>query len=946
MDLSDTSSSVLPARVLDITPPPNSIASIRSVVSSAPTSDRISADHDLALFLLYRHCSPNFPASVAPGSQTDHLSGHRPLRKKPESISTTPSSPHPRTHMRRSSGITKTTSVPAFHLKIDPDITSRRPSSSSGSAHPPPPPLLRTYTHPPPHNNSHSRSPPQKKPPASHSSLGVETTCGPPPSYSTQKTLSQDKFWSVERSPSYRSLPSAIGERDQSMPHEVAAGRPERAASHDDLPPKHESQEPLPSRDQTGPDLDPPPLSSPETAADSSSGVPTPDLNMNRSSPPLGGGAIDIRDAEDVSAPSVGRSVAEDDSKGSSGDERKSEDLFLNIATSDATTRLGPPVSKNDKRRSRISLPFFSNNRPSTGHRSSPLQSQFDSLTPRSEVVPPYFTKRSSLGPQVPGVLSKTSAPDTHLHSDGLLAAPPRATSVVDQPTTGMLSRRHSNAHTDSARVFPRPSTARNSRLVSESNFNDRPRLADHNATESTISTTAPSTVWDELDDLKSRIRKLELTGKLPSSSAAAMSSTDRPRTATTAATTLSSSPKHKPGGPHLQSAIEGIPSTVHPLLHEALGNAKAVLSNEVYQKLQATAQDALQLSLIMNPEGFAAGGSTLGTPPVSERQVRRRTESMCRSLTELAIALLADAKGGGGVSSSSPANRPASRDAYQTSAAGLRSRRYSNEPVDRPPLTVRVQSRLDTRRTSAPLGPSSVEPPHSSPDHGVQQTPPTALPQIPSTSASRLGRSSTAVRHRRTQAFLDATTATDEDSSSPLVRPVSRAMTEVGTYRQMARDRANFSREYTSQHPMPASLEQSQITRTPMPAHVSSNLVSRRKYASPSSVVSAQDSSPLTAKEPWGRISIVPATTRSLDVTPEGNHIASPRTAASRRSLGFASRISSVGSRLRAAKAERNGNPREGADGRTVKEMAPSLDPDGSTAPQPVRDVAAADES
>ncbi len=34
--------------------------------------------------------------------------------------------------------------------------------------------------------------------------------------------------------------------------------------------------------------------------------------------------------------------------------------------------------------------------------------------------------------------------------------------------------------------------------------------------TESSASTAAPSTVWDELDDLKSRIHRLELTGKIP----------------------------------------------------------------------------------------------------------------------------------------------------------------------------------------------------------------------------------------------------------------------------------------------------------------------------------------------------------------------------------------------------------------------------------------------
>ncbi|KAJ0292443.1 hypothetical protein CBS470a_002748 [Colletotrichum nupharicola] len=50
-----------------------------------------------------------------------------------------------------------------------------------------------------------------------------------------------------------------------------------------------------------------------------------------------------------------------------------------------------------------------------------------------------------------------------------------------------------------------------------------------------TASTTEPSTVWDELDDLKSRIHRLEMTGKLPKISGAVMSRTsdERPPTAT-----------------------------------------------------------------------------------------------------------------------------------------------------------------------------------------------------------------------------------------------------------------------------------------------------------------------------------------------------------------------------------------------------------------------------
>jgi len=90
----------------------------------------------------------------------------------------------------------------------------------------------------------------------------------------------------------------------------------------------------------------------------------------------------------------------------------------------------------------------------------------------------------------------------------------------------------------------------------------ETPRAAE--GTESTVSTTAPSTVWDELEDLKSRIHRLELTGKLPATSGAAMShaSNERPATATTTVTTMSSSPKRGRGNsisPVEPVAAEGI---------------------------------------------------------------------------------------------------------------------------------------------------------------------------------------------------------------------------------------------------------------------------------------------------------------------------------------------------------------------------------------------------
>lgn len=105
----------------------------------------------------------------------------------------TSSIPRSNEYMRRLSGIAKTFSSPNLHPS-DGRIEDR-PSSSPG-AQPPSNPLLRANTTP----SIPRLSPSQKrKPPASHSSYGIETSNGPPPSYSTQQTLSQERTWSQER---------------------------------------------------------------------------------------------------------------------------------------------------------------------------------------------------------------------------------------------------------------------------------------------------------------------------------------------------------------------------------------------------------------------------------------------------------------------------------------------------------------------------------------------------------------------------------------------------------------------------------------------------------------------------------------------------------------------------------------------------------------------------
>ncbi|KAI1821346.1 hypothetical protein F4861DRAFT_551939 [Xylaria intraflava] len=154
--------------------------------------------------------------------------------------------------------------------------------------------------------------------------------------------------------------------------------------------------------------------------------------------------------------------------------------------------------------------------------------------------------------------------------------------------------------------------------------------------TDSTISTGAPSTVWDELEELKSRIHRLELTGKLPPTSNAAITGTsdERPPTAHTNATTLSASPKR------------GATSIVQSIEASTLAKSKDFLAPEVYDALEAATVDALALAGMMGTAGqpgpISSGASNIGsgTGTVTDRQLRKKADSICRSLTELCLAL------------------------------------------------------------------------------------------------------------------------------------------------------------------------------------------------------------------------------------------------------------------------------------------------------------------
>ena len=85
----------------------------------------------------------------------------------------------------------KSPTRPVFHTRPEPrnlDVSPTREESSAPFATS----LLPKLTV----NSPNEGRPAQlKRSPASHSSHGVETSNGPPPSFSTQKTLSQDRLW-------------------------------------------------------------------------------------------------------------------------------------------------------------------------------------------------------------------------------------------------------------------------------------------------------------------------------------------------------------------------------------------------------------------------------------------------------------------------------------------------------------------------------------------------------------------------------------------------------------------------------------------------------------------------------------------------------------------------------------------------------------------------------
>lgn len=516
-------------------------------------------------------------------------------------------------------------------------------------------------------------------------------------------------------------------------------------------------------------------------------------------------------------------SESESDS-GSTPQEEQSEDLFLNIAEDVApATQRHVDSARHDKLRSRIARV---NRVSSPSALQSPSSIQSSSTTPTTSRMPSSSTteNRSSIQPRRSSLLptSSRTPQDRPPQSPGTPLETPR-TRLPDLHTKASFSRRDSDlsprdflaqlsnrrrgSQPDALQTPPNKTAYRPSNLGHYSSSRDDTRTpqletaqrepSSHaDGTESHGSTGPAASVWDELDELKTRIRRIEMGGKIPATSSAVISqaTAERPRTANTSATTVSSSPnqprKSNPS-PSESTVDTQTTSRTHPLLREALVKARQHTSPAVYRLLDATASEALTLAEMTGsagPQGtLHSASSILGGANVSDRQVRRKADNICRSLTELCIAMC-DTK----PAIASPAVRNSTHTISRRPSVQINGDsptiRQSIEPESNSVSNIspsRAMHRIEARRTSLLYNGNGTprESSHEPYDFDRQ-------------SSSRLSRAGTSLHRNRRS--ID-----DDDEDEPVMRAPSRAMTDFRSLRPTEKSRLT-GRQYTSREPLP----------------------------------------------------------------------------------------------------------------------------------------------
>ncbi|KFY32755.1 hypothetical protein V495_08763 [Pseudogymnoascus sp. VKM F-4514 (FW-929)] len=710
----------------------------------------------------------------------------------------------------------------------------------------------RTTSYPP--NSSERRG---RRAPASHSSNGIETHTGPPPALSTQHSFPPE---APVRPPNTSTTQWALAQQKLTLGNLQSALLPAAGPEPTkDSTPQRKQTVSAPTT-QTRPKI--PPIRSFRSSATRTS------LGMDSRPYYQYDGADDREDRDQTLRALEGYEdnsrrdtfSREQEYRDQTRNNGGTEDLFLDLALDDLSH--GYPQDKpttTNRRTSRIALP---NNRSSLppltnsypmARRGSDLQSVSTSFSSRgNEGTPPsqrterqgyntYSHGRAASTPASPLELNKSRYPPSATRTtpvtprvfnsrdasyDAQSSASGRRPSIPES-TAGSQVRGHAYRQSNLS-SFSTPRVYNSSPLVgrmAEPEITPEPAAVVESTDDGTVSTTAPSTVWDELDDLKSRIRKLELTGKPPATSGAAVSRAtgERPPTATTTATTISTSPKRGRGAS--QSIVDNSSDAAHageahPLLHAALAKSKTVLTPDLYKALENAASDALGVASMVGSVGqpISSGHSVIGPNggSIADRQLRRKAESMCRSLTELCIALSDTTSQLGAAAPARPISRGKELQAQvEESEPSPRQLIAPNDSLSRAKQSPsRALSRMEARRSSLLATSALPSPRFNAPDNAIPSprfNPPENTNTTPTQSSSLAGRR-TSIMLRRQRAGTEERETEDGDVQ---FRAPSRAATEIGYAR-------NSPREYTSQQPLPE--------RAPSTV---SNLPARRTYFS-----------------------------------------------------------------------------------------------------------------
>ncbi|PLB33212.1 putative LPXTG-motif cell wall anchor domain protein [Aspergillus candidus] len=792
----------------------------------------------------------------------------------------------------RAAALTTTTNGD-FFLSSTPALASPRLPSSPSHRRPSSPPSASTNNDffprvPQSRFSFEYGSPLRKQASVSHARSTIATPSGPDSNQSpTTNTTTTDS--TTTATPQRSSL---YGRHRRSVPNLSYARTP--TTDFDSLPPSPRgTQEP-----ESDPDRAPPPDSRPTVRVlspnatkrrkqsfyasqtpDVKRRMPSSTLSYSQGRPQAGDRAVNGFDKYGSQDGNV--TPIADDTRS------KNDDIFLNIARTDTERR--DSIGRSDFRRSRFRMSGSSLRSPTSSHVNISEQTP----SPEQGRINSYESPLHSqtISSQIPlGTLSNSYSASAHPLDDHPRAHP----SFGSRSTIGLPRSRLSRANADASPDFSdlnvdrrgslqdargyrntTLSTIRSSRQASGSEATERPRFESdrsrHEGTESTLSTTAPSTVWDELEDLKSRIKKLEVTGKLPPSSQEAISSFsgDRPRTATTTVTTVSSPPRpgRKASAPSADLESPAVPNPVHPILQSALSKSKAVIHKPVFRALEATVTDALSLSTLLSSGKTASGGVPVANGcGSSDRYARRKADSVCRGLTELCLALsdeqirqqqeTSDDEHTLTLRTNGASKGPDEGTSTPTTSF---SRSTSQEPesIVRRQSTHRMTSRLESRRPSLANdsnGPSAESSPNiqnqDTLTDGKQAQSPKPVP------ASRLSRLSTSLRTRRLRTEDDS-----NDPASPHARSISRSMTDIGNPPPSPREmppRQGLSHRYTTSQSFPASQQEktprfsalsqpSQLSQPRTPT-IQTNLPRRRSLITPSNYTPATPRSNIQA--------------------------------------------------------------------------------------------------